>query len=455
MKDLKFSRREFLRLGALSVAGVALLGRQPAAGDVAAIAAAQGGKAGLTDLTFWNMPFVTQEVSPSYVTQWQNAVAAALPADTVEKFYGPGDYTPLRQKYLLQAKSGTPDVIEGLLEDTAVYEKQSLIDPLDSQFDAWSDKDQFVPATVDALRINNQLWGIPYNTNARGLVYRKDILDQYGLKVPTTWTELLDTARTITQKTNKQVYGLFACTLVGDPRAPQEFISWYYQVSNGQHMFDLSSGSPQLVATPAQFETVLTLYNDMFTGNYPAVDPNQKGTGWPVEDPGYAEGKWAMAPMGPWLWGRTTESATAKDILENKTEIVELPIPEGGGHYTYLEVKPIMLNAYSKNKSDAWKLIEFICSKDEMGLWCASSGGIPARKDSLTISAFQGPISKWTQGFGKLLDLGVALEPVNWAPVFDAFLKSVNYVIYNQKNPQDAATWLHDQIMTLQTNKQL
>jgi ABC-type glycerol-3-phosphate transport system substrate-binding protein len=455
MKDLRFSRREFLRLGALSVAGVALLGRQSAAGQVASTIAAQGGKAGLTDLTFWNMPFVTQEVSPSYVTQWQNAVSVALPSDTVEKFYGPGDYGPLRQKYLLQAKSGTPDVIEGLLEDTAVYEKQSLIDPLDSEFNAWSDKDQFVPATVDALRINNKLWGIPYNTNARGLVYRKDILDQYGLKVPTTWTEMLDTARTITQKTNKQTFGFFACTLVGDPRAPQEFISWYYQVSNGKHMFDISSGSPQLVATPVQFETVLTLYNDMFTGNYPAVDPNQKGTGWPVEDPGYAEGKWAMAPMGPWLWGRTTESDTAKDILENKTEVVELPIPENGAHKTYLEVKPIMLNSYSKNKADAWNLIEFICSKDEMGLWCASSGGIPARKDSLTISAFQGPISKWIQGFGNVLDQGVALEAVNWAPVFDAFMKSVNYVIYNQKNPQDAATWLHDQLMTLQTDKQL
>jgi ABC-type glycerol-3-phosphate transport system substrate-binding protein len=266
----------------------------------------------------------------------------------------------------------------------------------------------------------------------------------------------VDTARTITQKSNKQMFGFFVCTLVGDPRAPQEFISWYYQVSNGAHIFDTSSGTPTVVATPDQFEKVLTLYNDLFTGDNPACDPNQKGTGWPVEDPGYANGKWAMAPMGPWLWGRRKESAAASDILTNKTVITELPIPEGGGHKTYLEVKPIMLNTFSKNKDEAWKLIQFICSKDEMGLWLADSGGVPARTDSLTIDAFaKSEIGPWVQGFGKIVPQGVALEAVNWAPVFDAFMKSVNYVIYNQKNPKDAATWLHDQLVQFQTSKQL
>jgi ABC-type glycerol-3-phosphate transport system substrate-binding protein len=471
MTSKKLSRRDFMRLSAFLGVGLAAGcapapppsggGAAPTAPPAAATAApaaataapaaptAAGGAAGGTTLTFWNMPFVTQEVPPSYVEQWQTAVATALPNVTVDKFYGPGDYGPLRQKYLLQANSGTPDVIEGLLEDEAVYVTNGLIDPLDTQFDAWSDKDQFIPATVDALKIGGKLYGIPYNTNARGLAVRKDLLDQYGLSIPTTWTEMLDSARTITEKTNKQVYGFFTCTLVGDPRAPQEFISWYFQVANGGHMFDTSGSTPKLNATAAQFEQILTLYNDVFTGNFPAMDPNQKGTGWPVEDPGFANGKWAMAPMGPWLWGRRTESAEAKDILENKTEIVELPIPEGGGHFTYLEVKPIMLNHYTKNPTDAWDLIKFICSKEEMGLWCAGSGGIPARKDSLTISAFQGAISKWVQQFGALLPQGVALEAVNWGPVNEANMKAVNYVIYGQKTPAEAAQGLVDEINTL------
>ena len=420
---------------------------------------------GTASLSFWNMPFVTQEVSPSYVTQWQAAVKQALPNCTVDPYFGPGDYGPLRQKYLVQASTGTPDVIEGLLEDLDVYVTSGLVQPLDDYFNAWADKSQFVQSAITPLTINGKLYAIPYNVNARGLIYRKDVLAQYGLNVPTTWADFLTTSRTITQKTNKQMYGAFVCTLVGDPRAPQEFISWYFQVSNGKDMFVPGTGGaqPTLQATQDQLTTVLKLYSDLFTPDpstgFSACDPNQRGTGWPVEDPGYAAGKWAMAPMGPWIWGRHTESATALDILENKSVVTALPLPPSGGPYTYFEVKPIAMNSNSKNKDAAWALIEFICSKDEMGLWLASSGGIPARKDSLTIDAFTvgsppaaGPFSTM---FGAILNQGVALSPVNWAPVNEANMKAVNYVVYGQKSPSDAAAWLISQIQGMISSKVL
>jgi ABC-type glycerol-3-phosphate transport system substrate-binding protein len=424
---------------------------------------------GSAPLSFWNMPFVTQEVSTSYVTQWQASVKQALPNCTVDPYFGPGDYGPLRQKYLVQASTGTPDVIEGLLEDLDVYVTSGLVEPLDSYFNAWADKSQFVQSAIAPLTINGKLYAIPYNVNARGLIYRKDILAQYGLSVPTTWADLLTTAQTITEKTNKQMYGMFVCTLVGDPRAPQEFISWYFQVSNGKDMFipGTGGGEPTLQATQDELTTVLKLYNDLFTPNadgFSACDPNQRGTGWPVEDPGYASGKWAMAPMGPWIWGRHLGTGgvpdpIATDILVNKSVVTGLPLPPGGGPYTYFEVKPIGMNSYSKNKDAAWALIEFICSKDEMGMWCASSGGIPARKDSLTIPDFtQGSppaAGPFNAEFGAILDQGVALSPVNWAPVNEANMKAVNYVVYGQKTPSDAAAWLISQIQGMISQKVL
>ncbi|MBI1881040.1 MAG: twin-arginine translocation signal domain-containing protein, partial [Chloroflexi bacterium] len=161
----KLSRRDFLTLSAGTAAAslLAACGAQPAAPPPAAEekaeapateqkeeqapAAASAGAA----LTFWNMPFVTQEVSPEYVKQWEEAVKTTLPNLTVDSFYGPGEYKPQRDKFLLQAKSATPDVIEGLLEDVAVYVKNELIDPLDERFNAWADKPQFVEATLAPL----------------------------------------------------------------------------------------------------------------------------------------------------------------------------------------------------------------------------------------------------------------------------------------------------------------
>ena len=282
-------------------------------------------------LSFWNMPFVTQEVSPEYISKWEKDIKNALPGYTVDNFYGPGKYKDQRDKFLLQAKSATPDVIEGLLEDTAVYVQKGLIEPLDSYFKSWPESDQFIESTLAPLRINGKLYGLPYNTNARAMVYRKDIFEKHDLSIPQNWDELIQTARKITELTAKKTYGFFVCTEVGDPRAAQEFISWYYQVSKGKNLFDVSSGGIAFNGTVEQFEKVLTLYDELFKGgDFPACDLNVRGTGWPVEDPGYVAGKWAMAPMGPWLWGRRTESPAAQDILENKTAITRLPYSPDG-----------------------------------------------------------------------------------------------------------------------------
>jgi multiple sugar transport system substrate-binding protein len=458
MKKSKLSRRDFLRICALSTAGAALASCQtttptPGVGETAA-------PAQKIPLTFWNMPFVTQEVSPQYVAQWERDVVTALPNAAVDKFYGPGKYADQRDKFLLQATTGTPDVIEGLLEDTAVYVEKGLIAALDDRFSAWADSAQFVESTVTPLRIDGKLWGIPYNTNARAMVYRKDIFEQHGLQVPKTWDELVETSRKITELTNKETHGFFVCTEVGDPRAAQEFISWYFQVADKRNPFEIKSGPPREVivtATKEELEKVLNLYGLLFepVAN-PACDPNQRGTGWPVEDPGYVAGKWAMCPMGPWLWGRRTESDIAKEILETNTAHASLPVAEGGVLATYLEVKPIMLNAYSKNVDAAWDLIKFITSDVKMAEWLVDSGGIPARIDSLELPVFKdSEIGWWIQGFANELPNSVAQIAINWGPVSEANLRAVNYVIYGEKNASESAEWLLTRYNELKANNEL
>lgn len=452
---MSHKRSRWLALGVIVLAIAMLAACAPVAETGAG--AEQAGEA--VSLSFWNMPFVTQEVSPEYVLQWQEDVKTALPNYTVDEFYGPGTYKDQRDKYLLQAESGTPDVIEGLVEDMAAYVQGGLIEPLDERFAAWEDSGAFVESTLNPLRINGVLYGIPYNTNARGMVYRTDIFEEYGLEVPTTWGDFVETARKITELTGGETHGAFVCSLIGDPRAAQEFMSWYFQVSGGKNMFSVSAdGEVSFDATVEQLEQVLTLYDELFDTSvpFPAVDPNVRGTGWPVEDPGYVAGDFAMAPMGPWLWGRRTESDVAMDILENKTAVTGLPVAEGGVPATYLEVKPIMLNSNSPNKDAAWELIQFITSKEKMGQWLADSGGIPARSDSLEMPEFtDSDIGPWLQGFADQLPVSVAMAPINWGPVSEANLRAVNFVIYDEQTPAEAAQWLYDTIAELQATGQL
>ncbi|MGL4608812.1 MAG: ABC transporter substrate-binding protein [Trueperaceae bacterium] len=55
----------------------------------------------------------------------------------------------------------------------------------------------FFPAIVENNTVDGALIGIPYFTDAGLLYYRQDLLDKYGLSVPTTWMELQTAAQTI------------------------------------------------------------------------------------------------------------------------------------------------------------------------------------------------------------------------------------------------------------------
>jgi len=400
------------------------------------------------ELTFWNMPFNTQEVSPEYVEWWEAEVQKALPDVNVEQYYGPGTYDAQRKNYIVQAKTGKPDVIEGLVEDLSAYTKQDLILDLTERFAQWEDKDQFVPSTLDALSVGGKLYGLPYNTNARVLLYRKDLFEQFGLEVPKTWDEYVKTASIITEKTDKKVYGGYLCTKVGDPRAYQEFVSWFFQVSHKEPVFKPGDDGKWTVnATPEQFAEVLKLYQDLIFANpdNPAMDPNQRGNGWPEEDNGYVAGKWAMVPMGPWIWGHRGDNETARAILEEKTGIAPLPIPEGGVLATYLEVKPIMVNKAAADVDAAWELAKFITSRDAMAGWAWDSGFIPPRTDVSSTDQFKN--SWWQQGFSAQLPNAVALSKVNWLPPQQSMLEAVNMVIYEKNSPEEAGQWLYDELV--------
>ncbi|MCD6420273.1 MAG: extracellular solute-binding protein [Synergistetes bacterium] len=398
-----------------------------------------------TKLTFWNMPFTTGEVLSDYVKWWQKEVKKALPDVEVSKYYGPGQYDAIMKSFVVQARTGKPDVVEGLTEQLAVYVKMGLIADLTKYFNSWKEKDKFLPNAIAACTVNGKLYGIPYNINVRGMLYRKDIFKKYHLSVPKTWKELIKTAALITRLTNGKIHGFDFCSAVNEPRAFQEFISWFDQINNKKQMFVYKGGKWKLNAKVSQFEKIFKLYYDLtfYKAPYSAFDPNNRGGAWQQEDLGYVAGKYAMVPMGPWIWGHRNDNKVAKAILEEKTGVTSLPIPEGGVKAAYLEVKPIMLNKYSKHPAKAWELIKFITSKTAMGKWDAAEGVLPPRKDTLAMPEFQ---NWWAKAWGERLPEGVGLAPINWAPVEYAILTALNTVIYKVNTPHEAAVWLHNKL---------
>jgi ABC-type glycerol-3-phosphate transport system substrate-binding protein len=296
---------------------------------------------------------------------------------------------------------------------------------------------------------NDQLLGIPYNTNARGMLYRKSILKKYGMKVPTTWDELVNTAAFISNhETN--VAGIMFCTSLTDPRGAQEWLGLFFQLN--KHLFKLDPSTKKWVlnTTPAQLARVYQLYYNLYFGSNSKASPavgNQSGAAGIssyVQDPGYVSGLWAMVPMGPWIIARQTQSSLAKQILLEDTGVATMPVAPGGTPASYLEIKPWMLNKYSKNPDVAWDVMEYLASAPVMKKWVTVEGFTAPRFDVLRSPVTTG--NWWTRSFAQLLPQGVALDPLNWAPVYTAILTQMQAVVFGKSTPMQAATALHTQL---------
>src|SRR5258708_12492709 len=141
-----------------------------------------------------------------------------------------------------------------------------------------------------------------------------------------------------------------------------------------------------------------------------------------------------MVQMGRWLYSYRLTGDTPKKILEEETGVVPLTLPGGGNEATYLEVKTLMINGASKDKSDAWSLIKVLASKEFVSLDNQVEGVNPPRKDVADSPEFKN--NWWQQAFSAQLGTGVALAAINWGYVVNDITEAIQKVIYKNSSPQ-------------------
>jgi multiple sugar transport system substrate-binding protein len=407
-------------------------------------------------LDLWFTPMSSEGPMKAPLTQWlKEHLSKDLPGVTVGDNFGPPVYQDGQQKFVVQGRKGKPDVIESVLEGMIAYQRAGLLAPVDDLFAKWPDKDQFIPSTIKALTLNGKLYGVPYNTNVRVLLYRKDLFQKYGLTPPKTWEEFLQDAATISSK-ESGVAGLGLTTKNGSVRTFQEFISFFFEVNNGENPYKYDDANKKWVmnTTAEKLAEVLKLYTDCFFAATPsAANQNTRGNDYQATDTDYVSGKSAMVPMGPWIYSYRTSGDVAKKILEEETGVVPLPLPPGGVQATYLEVKPISINAFSKDKKDAWDLVKLLTSKQFVATANRIEGVNPPRKDVAELPEFKN--DWWEQAFIAQLPTGVALAPINWGLVINDITEALQKAIYKNATAEDAGKALYNTLEQRAKDNQL
>jgi ABC-type glycerol-3-phosphate transport system substrate-binding protein len=408
------------------------------------------------ELDLWFTPMSSEGPMKEPLLQWmKDTLPKELPGVTVGNNYGPPIYQDGQQKFIVQGRKGKPDVIESVLEGMIAYQRAGLLAPIDDLFNKWSDKDQFIPSTINALTLNGKLYGVPYNTNVRVLLYRKDLFQKYGLTPPKTWDEFLQDAATISAK-ESGVAGLGLTTKNGSVRTFQEFISFFFEVNNGENPYKYDDAGKKWVmnTSPEKLAQVLKLYTDCFFAVNPsAANQNTRGNDYQATDTDYVSGKSAMVPMGPWIYSYRANGGVAKKILEEETGVAPLPLPPSGVQATYLEVKPISINAFSKEKEAAWNLVKALTSKEFIAKANRIEGVNPPRKDVAELPEFKN--DWWEQAFIAQLPTGVALAPINWGLVINDITEAMQKAIYKNQSPEDAGKELYNTLEQRAKDNQL
>ena len=116
----------------------------------------------------------------------------------------------LRQKVTtdIATKGGQYDVLTIGTYEVPIWAKQDWLLPLDN-LGANYDVDDLLPAIRSGLTVDGKLYAAPFYGESSMVMYRKDLFEAAGLKMPDapTWDFVADAARKITNK-DKEVYGI-------------------------------------------------------------------------------------------------------------------------------------------------------------------------------------------------------------------------------------------------------
>jgi multiple sugar transport system substrate-binding protein len=141
-----------------------------------------------TKLTFWTwVPNIAKEVA-LFEKKYP-----AIDVNVVNAGQGEPQYTKLRTA--LKAGTGAPDVAQIEFQYIPTFTvTKSLVDL--RPYGAEAQKDKFVGWTWSQVTGGKgEIWAYPQDTGPMGMLYRKDILDKYGITPPKTWDEFAAAAR--------------------------------------------------------------------------------------------------------------------------------------------------------------------------------------------------------------------------------------------------------------------
>ncbi|WP_018151949.1 ABC transporter substrate-binding protein [Leeia oryzae] len=265
----------------------------------------------------------------------------------------------LRQRVTtdIATKGGQFDVMTIGMYETPIWGKKGWLAEIKP--DAKYDIDDMLPAMRQGLSVNGKLYAAPFYGESSMLMYRSDLVEKAGLKMPAnpTWTQIRD----IAAKINDPAKGVYGICLRGKPGWGDNmaFLTTLVNSYGGQ-WFDMK-WKPQLTTKP--WKDAITFYVDLLKKYGP---PGSSANSFNEILALYNEGKCGMWVDATIAASFITDPKQSK--VADKVAFAPAPVQVTAKGSNWLWAWALAVPASSTKQEAAEKFIRWATSKDYINL---------------------------------------------------------------------------------------
>ena len=331
------TRRHFLQVTALTVAGGVIAACAPTAAPAAPGGEAAAPAGELIELSY----FTPDRELENKVTEYEiTTFNAKMEADgkpfRMVNMEGPATDNDIKTKLTLDAAAGTlPDYFSFRPELVADFIAANYLADLTEPLTAWDGWEHIAPSLRDLATYDGKIYGIPGGSTFT-FFRRKDVMDAAGIsgEQPKTWDDFYAACEEIVSKTDAIPTGLPAATPWGGGTWGEGFqMVW---LGFDGPIFDESDGK-WVVSSPNLLKA-LQVYETLANNGWLTVDMLLSPNPWePIKCQGFPKGEVALVTGGDWQWTFDwgPEGATPIEGLFEKVDRWQWPA-ESGTPFTYV-----------------------------------------------------------------------------------------------------------------------
>ncbi|MBO0958805.1 ABC transporter substrate-binding protein [Neobacillus sp. MM2021_6] len=376
---------------------------------------------GKTTIQFWHsLGGVNGEYMDALIKRFNDSQDKV---EVVGTFQGTYDETSTKLQQALSANTA-PDVAMIERAYVQMFAESDVLEDLKPYFKkSGLSEDDFAKGLMGHSTFNKKLVSLPLNRSTPILHVNKTMLDEAGLKVPTTWDELKEVSNALVQKEGNEIkrYGL---TMPYDTWYPIAMISQsggkFFNKDNTSDGFNKNGIGKEVFGYLKDLQKSGALY-------YP-----------PAQDSGnivnqmFSSGKVAMMFQSTGTIGGIAQNSDFEYVTAFLPKNDEYATPTGGGNVSMI--------ANSKNKEAAWEFIHFMMD-DPQGLqqFILESGYLPFTKKMAESKEIQELWAKEPNRKTAYEQLKYATDTnknTAWPEIMHEFFSAIEAIMYDDADIQ-------------------